>query len=220
MSRRNATAAACAGAFAALAVLVADGRLTSIDQWAIDHAMPGAHFTAAKPTLVGAIVPLWHVYWSPALHAVADVVTLPAGILLATLVVALACLRLRGRAAVALAAAYVIGNAVEELTKTALTRPALHHGALHLLAYDNSYPSGHTIRTVLVAATVAAAWPRARGWAAAWAVCSVAMIELAGLHVPSDIAGGLLLAVALLATTSAWTRTRPSAASRPSSRAR
>ena len=51
---------------------------------------------------------------------------------------------------------------------------------------------------MLVALAVATAWPRASRWAVAWAVCSVAMLEVAGLHVPTDIAGGLLIAGAVV----------------------
>jgi membrane-associated phospholipid phosphatase len=217
-------ASAGLAAFAALAGLVAAGALTSLDQWAIDHAMPFAQFTGGKPSLTGALVPLWHESWHPAGRAVADVVTLPAYVAPATAVVALACLRLRGRRAATLAAAFVVGNLAEVITKATLTRPALHWHGLHLAGFDNSYPSGHTIRTVLVVAAVAWAWPRARRWAAAWAACSLAALELAGLHVPSDIAGGLLLAGALVlaaaSRTSSQSTSRPAwRACRPSSRA-
>jgi membrane-associated phospholipid phosphatase len=198
VSRARVAAAAGAAAFAALAVLVAAGTLTSFDQWAVDHAMPASHFVPGKPTLTRALVPLWDESWQPAWRAAADVFTLPAYVVPAAAIVAFACLRLRGRRAVLLAAAFAIGNAAEVLTKSRLTRPALHWHALHLVGFDNSYPSGHTIRAVLVAAAVAWAWPRARGVAAVWAVCTLVALEVAGLHVPTDIAGGLLLAGALV----------------------
>jgi PAP2 superfamily len=220
------SAAAAAAAYAALAALVAAGELTAIDRWAIAHAMPAAHLTAGKPTLAGALVPLWGLSWSSAGRIVTNVVTLPAAFLVATALVAAACVRLRGRAAVVLAAAFVAGNATEVLTKSTLTRPALYRLGVHLAGFDASYPSGHTLRTVLIAAAVGAAWPHLRRWLALWAACSVAMIELGGLHVPSDIVGGLLLAGGLLAATwpwrpgAPWTTPRPSGASRPSPRDR
>ncbi|MGH2935138.1 MAG: phosphatase PAP2 family protein [Gaiellaceae bacterium] len=198
MSRARVAAAAGAAAFAALAVLVAAGTLTSFDQWAIDHAMPAADFAPGKPTLTRALIPLWHEQWHSAGSAAADVFTLPAYVLPATAIVALACLRLRRRRAVLLAAAFAIGNAVEVLTKDLLTRPALHWHALQLVGFDNSYPSGHTLRAVLVATAVGSAWPRRRGVAVVWAVCALVALEVAGLHVPTDIAGGLLLAGALV----------------------
>jgi membrane-associated phospholipid phosphatase len=207
-------------------VLVAAGELSGLDQWAIDHAMPGARFTGGKPSVLDALIPLHHVRWTGGLHLAAELVTLPAAIVPATLLVALCCTAIGGKRGVALAALYVLGNAIEELTKSTLTRPALHHGSLHLAAFDNSYPSGHTLRAVLLAAAIGIARPRFRAPAAAGAVCVLVMLELAGLHVPSDIAGGLLLAAALLtawAASSAWSAAAPSAPSRacrPSSRVR
>ncbi|MGH3000463.1 MAG: phosphatase PAP2 family protein, partial [Gaiellaceae bacterium] len=216
MSRASAaTAAALAAAFAALAGLVAAGELTSIDQWAIDHAMPGADF-AGKPTFADAVIPLWGVQWHGALHILSELWTLPASFTPATLVVVAACLRLRGRVVVALALAYVAGNAVEVLVKGTLTRPPLFEGGLHLTGFDGSYPSGHTVRIVLVATAIAWAWPRLASWAAAWAVASVALLLFGGQHVPSDIAGGLLIAAALVLTTSSWTRRARSTDRRPS----
>ena len=226
MSRADAVAAACAAAFAALASLVSVGDLTGVDRWAMAHAMPDASFTGGKPTIAGALVPLWDSSWNDAVAIVTNVLTLPAAFLVASAIVAASCLALRNRDAVLLACAFIAGNVVEEITKTALTRPPLYAHGLHVVAFDNSFPSGHTIRTVLVAVAVAAAWPRLAAWVWAWAIGSTAMIELGALHVPSDIAGGLLLAGALLATT--WSLRsgsprrgrRPSPASRPFSRAR
>jgi len=219
-----ATAAALAGAFAALAGLVAAGELTSVDQWAVDHAMPGADFTG-KPTFADAVVPLFGAQWHGALHIISELVTTPASFTPAALVIAATCLAVRGRAAAALAGGYVAANVIEVLVKGTLTRPALYAHGTHLTGFDASYPSGHTIRTVLVATAITIAWPRLSLWAAIWAAASIVLLVLGGQHVPSDIAGGLLLAGALLATT--WSslrrarssRRRPSPACRPSSRA-
>ena len=215
------TSAAAAAAFAALAGLVAAGATNGIDEWAVNHAMPGARFTGGRSSLVDAAIPLHHVHWHGAVHIAAELVTLPAAFLTATILLALCCVRLGDRRAAALAAVYVIANAIEELTKQTLTRPPLHHGHLHLAALDSSYPSGHTIRAVLVAAGVSLAWPALRLPAGAWAACATVMLEVGGFHVPSDIAGGLLLATALLAgaATSA-SPSAPSRACRPSSPAR
>jgi membrane-associated phospholipid phosphatase len=190
------------------------------------HAMPEARFTAEKPTVVDALVPLWNSSWNSAVAVVTNVVTVPAAFLVASAIVAAACLALRNRHAVLLAGAFVAGNLVEEITKETLTRPPLYAHRLHVAAFDNSFPSGHTIRTVLVAAAVAAAWPRVAAWAFTWAIGSIVMVEVGALHVPSDIAGGLLLVAALLATT--WSLSfgsvsrgrHLSPASRPSARAR
>jgi membrane-associated phospholipid phosphatase len=227
VSRASAALATlAAGAFAALAALVAHGSLTSVDEWAVHHAMPEAEFTSGKPTLVEAVVPLWGSSWHGAVAVTTNLVTLPAAFLIATAIVALACFVVRGGAAVALAAAYVAGNGLEELTKETLTRPALFVHGLHLAAFDNSFPSGHTIRGVFVAVAVVYAWPRAWRWALLWAASSTVMLELGAQHVPSDIAGGLVLAAGLVVTTWSWwpdwrsTGRRPSPASRPFARAR
>jgi len=221
----RASAAAAVAAFAALAVLVAHGTLTRIDQWSVDHLMPGAAFSG-KPTLADAVVPLLGAQWHPALHAVSEIVTVPASFTPALVIVAAAGARLRGRAAAALGLAFVAGNVAEIVVKSTLTRPALYAHGVRLTGFASSFPSGHTIRTILVALALAWAWPRSRWWALAWSAASIAFLVLGGHHVPSDIAGGLLLGGALVATTwSSWraaatTGRRPSPACRPSSRER
>lgn len=171
-----------ASAFAALAALVATGATTGIDQWAIDHAMPGAQFSGRKPSLGDALIPLRHVHWHGAVHVIAEIVTLPAALLPSLLV--LVALR-----KFVWLIPWAAGTAIEELCKLTLARPALYHHGLHLAAFDHAYPSGHTIRAVVIAA----AWPAARPWAAA----AIVLLELGGFHVPTDIVGGLLLALLL-----------------------
>jgi len=191
-----------AAAFAALAGLVAAGTLTRLDQWAVDHAMPGADFGRTTSTPGESVVPLLHAHWHPLLHGIAEIVTLPASVLPSLAIAGAGCLVLwrRGRrpAAVAWAAAWVAGTSIELLTKAALTRPELFWHGLHLAGFDSSYPSGHTIRSVLVAATIAVVWPAARVWVAAWAACAVVLTEVGGFHTPSDIAGGLVLTALLV----------------------
>jgi membrane-associated phospholipid phosphatase len=195
-------AAVLAAAFAVLAVLVSAGSLDGIDRWAVDHLMPGARFSATKQTTVESIVPLLDAHWRPWLHAVANIWTLPAAVLpsLAIAGAGWLVLRRRGRrrAALAWAAAWVAGTAVEVLCKAAITRPALFANGVHLAGFDNAFPSGHTIRTVIVAGTIAVAWPASRVWVAAWAGIGIVLTELAGFHTPSDIAGGLVLAALLV----------------------
>jgi membrane-associated phospholipid phosphatase len=171
-------------AFAALAVLVAAGALTGLDQWAVDHLMPGGAFTAHRPTVVDALVPLktthWHDPWSVAVNIVA----LPASFL-----IALALLVWRSRLLAVLLLAAV---AVETLCKQVLDRPPLHSGSLHIVGFDDSFPSGHTLRTVLVAAAFHSPL------SVAWALASIVLIELAGWHTPTDIAGGVVLGLLAL----------------------
>ena len=164
-------------------MLVAVGALTHLDQWAVDHLMPGAHFRRHGGGIAEGVVPLAHAHWHGALAIAANVVTLPASFF-----VALAIVVWRSRA---LAVALVAAVAVEVVCKETIVRPALYSGALHVGAFDSSFPSGHALRTVLVAAAVA---PLFGVWAAAaWALASLALLLLAGWHTPSDLAGGVLL---------------------------
>jgi membrane-associated phospholipid phosphatase len=170
--------------FVALAVLVATGALAGLDQWSVDHLMPGASFTNEEASLTDSLIPLWGTHWSNAWSVAANVVTLPASFF-----VALALTAWRSRP---LAVAVLLGTAVETVLKHTLTRPALFHGSLHIAGFDDSFPSGHTLRTVLVAAVVA------QPLGAAWAVASIVLLEAAGWHTPTDVAGGLLLGLGLL----------------------
>lgn len=194
MFRRSALAVA----YAALAVLVAAGELTGADQWAVDHLMPGATGTSPPPTLLEALVPLYHASWSRPLDVVANVVTLPAQALVSTALVAACCFVLlrrgRRRAAVTWGAAWLAANAVEVLCKAVLTRPLLHRHGVALHAFESSFPSGHTLRSVLLATTAASTWRRFWQLLAVWAAAVIVLLELDGVHVPSDLAGGLLLA--------------------------
>jgi membrane-associated phospholipid phosphatase len=190
VSRRSALV--LAAAFAALAGLVAAGVFTHLDQWSIDHAMPGAHFRPReRHGFLEGLIPLYNSSWHGPWNVAVNLVTLPAGFL-----VSLALVSLLSRAAgLALLAAVL----VEVVCKETLERPRLYSHGVHVVAFNSSFPSGHTLRTVIVAATVAWAFPRLRAVAAAWAIASLALLELVGWHTPTDIAGGMLLgALALL----------------------
>jgi membrane-associated phospholipid phosphatase len=172
-----------AAAFAALAALVAVGTFSGLDQWSVDHLMPGAHVREPGSRFLEGLVPLLHARWSGGLAIAANIITLPASFLFSLALVAW-----RSRP---LALALLGAVAVEVVCKELLVRPALHDGALHIRAFDSSFPSGHALRVVLVAAAL----PRCtRVWAAAWAVAAIALLELAGWHTPTDIAGGIVLA--------------------------
>jgi len=177
---------ACLSCFAALAIAVATGALTGLDQWAVDHVTPGGHFTGGEPSLRDALIPLAGTHWDSAWSVLVNVIAAPASFLVAFVIVAW-----RSRV---LAVLLVAAVAVETLCKDLLTRPELHHGARHIVAFDDSFPSGHALRAVVVAGALVSPW------AAAWAIAAIALLQLAGWHTPTDIAGGLLLgASALLA---------------------
>jgi membrane-associated phospholipid phosphatase len=148
--------------------------------------MPGASFRHQPSSLADGLVPLLHSRWSSPYAIAANVVTLPAAFLVAFAIV-FACSR-------SLAVALLAAVAVEVICKELLMRPALYDGAYHIRAYDSSFPSGHALRTVIVAAAVAWRFPRARLAAAVWAVASVVLLLLAGWHTPTDLVGGVLVA--------------------------
>jgi membrane-associated phospholipid phosphatase len=194
--------------FLLLALLVATGALSRLDNYAAAHLMPGLEALRPAPSLLESIVP-WSGFPTELDNRVAvaaDVVTFPAGALLSTLaVLACACAlgrRLGPRAAFLTLAAFALGNLVELLLKATLQRPAVYgpwHGQrIHLLTFDSSYPSGHSLRGLFLAGTIAILWPRARPFLAAWLVALLLMLELGGFHTPSDIAGGVLLSGSLL----------------------
>jgi membrane-associated phospholipid phosphatase len=171
-------------AFAALAVLVAAGACTRLDQWAVEQQMPGGIFTTSEASLVAAVVPLYHTHWHDGWSVAVNVVTVPASFVVAVLLVAW-----RSRA---LAVVLVAATAVETLCKHVLTRPGLHHGALHVVGFDDSFPSGHAVRTVVLVGAFA------HPLTALWATAAIVLLELAGWHTPTDLAGGVLLGLLAL----------------------
>jgi membrane-associated phospholipid phosphatase len=196
-------ATAAAAAFAALGGLVAAGTLTHLDQWACMHAMPLAGPTGQPPTLLESLVPLLHAPFDPVGVAVADIVTLPGQVVLSFLLVAAGSWSLwrRGHvdAAAAWMAAWVFVVAAELVCRHLLARPPLYRAGTHLVGLDTSWPSGHSLRCALVAAALAAAWPRLRLPLFAWLAAAVALTELAGFHTPTDVVGGVLLAAVAVA---------------------
>jgi membrane-associated phospholipid phosphatase len=172
--------------------------VTGLDRWSVEHAMPLAGAPQPPPTLLESLVPLYHAPFHPLGVAVAQVVTLPGQVVVSLLLVVAAARRLwmrhRVEAAACWAAAFVLAVAVEVVFRHALTRPALYRDGVHLAGLDASWPSGHALRCALVAAAVGAAWPRLRILLGIWLAAVVVLLELAGFHTPTDVAGGLLLA--------------------------
>jgi membrane-associated phospholipid phosphatase len=105
---------------------------------------------------------------------------------------------------------WLLGNGAEALTKDALERPtlsAVDRGArIAVVGFDHSYPSGHALRSILLAGLVAVLWRRFGAAAAVWAAVALPLLLLAGFHTPSDLVGGALLAGLLLALVSLVTR--------------
>ncbi|HEY2219384.1 MAG TPA: phosphatase PAP2 family protein [Gaiellaceae bacterium] len=213
------------GALAVFTVLVVTGAMTGIDDWAIDHVMPGL-----DPHSHGGIVHstgLWRpfdldaVWWVKVL----DAYLYPASFLVSALVVAALCAVLARRGAVVPAVvwlgAWLGANAAELVGKLGLGRPEVHWSngirPVHVAAFDHSYPSGHSARAVVLAALVAYVFPRVRYAAAAWVVLVPAALVVAGDHTVSDVVGGTLLGALIVllahAMIGAWTRLPTSSSS-------
>jgi membrane-associated phospholipid phosphatase len=176
------SAVVVATAFALLAALVGGGVFHTLDQWAVNHLMPGLEPSRNEGSLTESLVPLLGSDWSDGWSIATNIVALPAAFIISLAIVAW-----RSRT---LAVALLAMVAVEVICKEVLTKPALYLDGVHIVPFDSSFPSGHALRILLVAGAL---YPLLRGWVAAWAVAAVALILLAGWHTPTDIAGGLLL---------------------------
>ncbi|HJQ75444.1 MAG TPA: phosphatase PAP2 family protein, partial [Gaiellaceae bacterium] len=167
------------------------------------HAMPFAGRPGRPPTLVETVVPLYHDSFHRLGHTIAELVTLPGQLVVSFLLVvaAAAALWARGRraAAVAWPVVWVVATAIEVAFRETLTRPDLYRHGAHLVAFDTSWPSGHTLRSTIAAAALASAWPRLRPVLGVWLAALLVLLELAGFHTPTDVAGGLLLATVAVA---------------------
>ena len=217
-----AVALAAAALFTLVALLSATGVLSSLDQHAVNEWMPGLDHGAGSRGggLIGgaasseALIPGWQAPRAGgerASLATYVVVVLASGlpsVLLAGGALALLARRGRRSLAVCLGAAFVLANVAEVVTKLALGREALHTwvppGALpRILPFDHSFPSGHTLRSALLAACVLALWRRAGLAVAAWALAVALLLVSGGWHTPTDVIGGVLLAVAFGAAAAA-----------------
>jgi len=141
-------------------------------------------------------VPLLHADWHPVGVAVAQIVTLPGQVVISFVLVLLASSKLRTPNWIAV---WLLAVAVELVFRHTLTRPPIYRHGAHLVGLDMSWPSGHALRCAIVAAALAAAWPRLRLALGIWLVTAVVLLELAGFHTVTDVVGGLLLATVAVA---------------------
>ena len=211
LTRLELAIVALAVAFVVLAALVAAGALDRIDAYAAVHWMPGLDPAKSRhtiPPIRGAFLPFdldpapW---WRRAL----DTVMYPASILVSLTVFAVgsAVLWRRGLriAAVAWGALWLWANAIEVAVKAAIEKPELYRAkagvTYHLMSFDHSFPSGHAMRAVLVAALLLYVWRRLGLVGAAWAAIVPVCLVIASWHVPSDVAGGVLFGLLAVAVT-------------------
>ena len=199
-------------AIAGLTALAAGGALTRIDQYGLDHLMPALNPDRAQAQeshgYRGYFLPfgLNTSWWVKLL----DTWCYPCSVVISFLIVALACLVLhrRGRTVLGLAwaGAWVAGNAIEVIGKGVLARPDLFGTddaglRIHVSVFDQSFPSGHAIRCVLVAGALLLLLQRPSRAVLVWAVLVFPALVLSAAHVITDVVGGALIGmlVALLA---------------------
>jgi len=114
-------------------------------------------------------------------------------------------------------AAFGASLVIEVIGKALVERPfAATNTFLGTSIIQGSFPSGHTMRAIVVAGAVATAWPRLRWLAILWAAFTAVMVELSGMHSPSEVLGGILGGLAIVsAVWACGTRTAPTRANSP-----
>ena len=181
--------------FVALAVLVELGAFTWLDQHAVSHWMP---WLQPQPHALVTIGGLFVPHTKPsAFGTVVDVWTYPAAVFPSGAIVALVVLLRRSDAAV-WAVLWVAANVVELAGKLIVERPALYFHGLHVSGFDHSLPSGHTMRSLVVAAALAATWRTGRA-ALLWAATIPFALVALGDHTPTDVVAGIVAFTALYA---------------------
>ncbi len=200
-----------AAGLAALAVLVATGHAATFDQWSADSLMPYQDRPLSQPSLwdqlmspLAAVTRAGNDFPSRLLFAA----TVPAAPLAAGVaaVLGIFALATRGQPRRALAWTVVLVScAVAEAgIKALVERPLIHkydvvrQASVTKDSFNHSFPSGHTVRGVLLAFLFAELIPALRPLLAAWLVVMSASLVLASMHTPTDVAGGVLLALVAL----------------------
>jgi membrane-associated phospholipid phosphatase len=218
MPRPSRGIAATLVALAVVTALVLGGVLTGLDEWGLDHVMP-----ALDPTSPGNGIVTSHGLWRPFSldipwwQKALDLYTYPGSVFASGLVLVIACVVLVRRAhrwpALVWMGAWVAGSGIELVGKYVLTRPALYwtdgRARLHVAPFHNSYPSGHTVRSVVIAAIIAYVWRRARVLVAVWLAFVPVCLVIVAAHTITDVTGGLLLGALIVlvahAMIRAWT---------------
>ena len=192
--KRPRLAAGGAVLLAATIALVSSGALSFADRYAVAHLMPWFEphhhpfVTLSSLTL-------------PAVHGpVGDVVlglwTYPAAFVPSAVLVVLCARLLPVRDGVVMCALWLAGNAIELGGKLTVSRPELFKGGIHAAAFDSSFPSGHTIRSLVVAASFTLAW-RWGYVAYLWAIGVLGALVVTGAHTPTDVVAGVCVGAVL-----------------------
>lgn len=193
--RRPRLAVAGAVLLAAIVALVWSGAVSSIDRLAVAHLMPWLEPHGRSAVTFASLA-------LPRAHGPVGVVLLglwayPAAFVPSLLIVLLCARRLEPGRGVTLIALWLAGNLAELVGKLTITRPALYKEHVHVAAFDSSLPSGHTIRSLVVAGAVTLAAPRIGRAAFVWACGVLVALVVGGAHTPTDVVAGVLAGVVL-----------------------
>ena len=209
---------ATAVAFAVLATLVAVGALAAIDQYAVDHWMP--NFELSSGSHSRSLAHQFYPHLGPPLQVFCNLWTFPASAFVSGAVVAACCMALvrRGQPAAGLTwgGAWITANVTEVIGKLVVHRPPLHAVEAGMRAsfdsFGHSFPSGHALRAVLTATVLVTVWKRAARPALLWTAVALAALVVSAAHTPSDVLGGVLLALLTILVARTFLRTRAVAA--------
>ncbi len=190
-----------AAAFCVIAALVSVGAFTGVDQLAVDSLMPGLT-VGGRPSIGSVFLPdFTH---GRSWEKVAGVWMYPASVPISGLAIfASAAVLYRRGCRIAPAGwcgAWICANAVELLGRHVVRRPALSMsvGGRHVVGFEETFPSGHTARALLIVAAAGAVTRRGHAPLLIWALGTMAVLLALGAHAPSDILGGAVLASVLI----------------------
>ena len=191
-------------AFLVLAGLVVAGSLSAVDQYAIDHWMTDVERSSGSSSV--SIAHQFYPHLGTPLQVFCNLWTFPASAFISGALLALCCVARvrRGQRVAALTwgGGWLAANVVEVIAKHILHRPTLHAVEAGVRVsfdgFSHAFPSGHALRAVLTATLLVAVWRRAARPAVLWAAIALVALVVSAAHTPSDVLGGVLLALPIV----------------------
>jgi membrane-associated phospholipid phosphatase len=191
----------CAAAAVVVGALVHSGRFQHFDQYSVSHLMPWLEPVHHHSALKFALPEHRGAGWGTLVALVTYPASLPISIAIVALCALLLVRRGRSTAAFDICITFVWGNVIAFIGKATIERETLHqtswgrHGYTH--GFDQSLPSGHTIRAILVAMAISEV-ARAGRLAYLWALAVPPALVAIGDHTPTDVFAGLGVGFALV----------------------